>query len=120
MTLAFNGASLHFTPQAEPPAQELVEYKACEGYGCGRFFYRPKPANAREGERVCPGCRERELAAREQRDVAPKIDGRRKYEVERLDFLMRQAKAPPSYVPHCGLGFALRGGRLVKTAEFLT
>ncbi len=90
--------------QVESPAQELVEYKACEGYGCGFIFYRPKPANAREGERVCPGCRERELTARQQRDSAPKIDGRRKYGVARLDFLMRPAKAPPSYVPHCGLG----------------
>jgi hypothetical protein len=40
----------------EPDRAQLVERKACEG-GCGGWFYRPLPASAREGEKLCPGCR---------------------------------------------------------------
>ena len=66
------GAALNFTPSREPDGCELLEYKACEGL-CGGFFYRPKPVNAKSGERICPRCvkrmvdaeaRDRELQAR--------------------------------------------------------
>jgi len=116
MTLAFSGAPLNFTPQPEPPVHELVEYKACEGYGCGRFFYRPRPASVREGERICAGCREKEQAASEQGRPEPKIDGRRKHKVARLDFLMKPPSEAALYAPSRS-GLAVRGGRLVKIAE---
>jgi hypothetical protein len=56
-------ASIDFGAVAarEPDAAELVERKACEG-GCGGWFYRPLPKSAREGEKICPGCRRKTLA----------------------------------------------------------
>ena len=40
----------------EPPSTELVERKVCEGL-CGGCFYRPIPASAREGEKLCVDCK---------------------------------------------------------------
>ena len=40
---------------------EIVERKVCEGFGCGAPFYRAVPVHVKEGETICPACREREL-----------------------------------------------------------
>lgn len=56
----------------EPPALELVERKVCEGL-CGGCFYRPVPANAREGVKVCDACRTKMRPS----EVPAKWDSRR-------------------------------------------
>lgn len=49
----------------EPPATELVERKVCEGL-CGGCFYRPVPATARGGQKLCAAC---ERIVRKQRST---------------------------------------------------
>ena len=49
---------------ADPRDVELVDRKLCEGFGCGQYFYRPRPALAKEGERLCQRCKVRELQSR--------------------------------------------------------
>lgn len=46
---------------SDPGDAELVDRKLCEGFGCGQYFYRPRPALAKEGERLCAKCKDREL-----------------------------------------------------------
>jgi hypothetical protein len=65
---------LDFTSAAsvEPEATELVERKVCEGL-CGGCFFRPVPASAREGEKICAACR----AKLRPSEVPAKWDSRR-------------------------------------------
>jgi hypothetical protein len=57
---------------SEPAATELVERKVCEGF-CGGCFYRPVPATAREGEKICAACQ----AKMRSPEVPAKWDQRR-------------------------------------------
>jgi hypothetical protein len=57
---AVTNSPLYFAGSREPDRAELVERKVCEGYGCGAMFYRPVPASAKEGEKLCAACLARE------------------------------------------------------------
>lgn len=61
---------------SEPPATELVERKACEGL-CGGCFYRPVPAMARDGEKLCQVCKVRMASDSTSGAVPAKWDKRR-------------------------------------------
>jgi hypothetical protein len=52
-----------FLPVAGKGEGQRREPKLCEGWNCGKMFFRAVPASARSGETLCPACREKALAA---------------------------------------------------------
>lgn len=51
---------LLFAQVASASCGEKREPKICEGWRCGRMFFRPAAPSAREGETLCPACRLRQ------------------------------------------------------------
>jgi hypothetical protein len=45
---------------ASKPQGRRVEPKICEGWRCGRMFFREAASNSVRGGKLCPSCRERE------------------------------------------------------------
>jgi hypothetical protein len=61
-----SGYALDFSSAAaaEPAAAELLEQKVCEGYNCGRTFWRPRAFvkdGIDRGLRICKTCRAKQL-----------------------------------------------------------
>jgi hypothetical protein len=52
---------ISFPTMQEPDRADLIERKVCEGFECGRAFFRRVPENARSGEKLCEICRSAEV-----------------------------------------------------------
>lgn len=51
-----------FLPVAGKGDGHRREPKICEGWQCGKMFFRALPESARSGETLCPVCKEKALA----------------------------------------------------------
>ena len=68
-----NCHSVSFLHAGGTSAGVRMELKICEGFGCGRYFYRRVPELGQSADALCPKCVARALKRPPQRSAPTRV-----------------------------------------------